>query len=138
MLKKEITYKNLFTGEEETDTFYFNLTVAEVMELQLTEVVRKMMESTGSERTLESFKKVVRAAVLERQGNRPVKSAEYSNWFMGSDAYSSLFMEIFTSPEADQVMTKFIQAIIPPQSELEELAKKTELANQDALLAFDS
>ena len=35
MLKKTITYKNLFTEEEETEVFFFHLSQAELIELEM-------------------------------------------------------------------------------------------------------
>lgn len=117
MLKKSITYTD-YDGNERTEDFYFNLTRAEVVEMEmgvtggLTQMLNKIVAEQDSKKIIEMFKKVILTAYGEKSpdGRRFVKSEELSNAFAQTEAYSNLFMELATSEEA---ATKFINAIVP-------------------------
>jgi hypothetical protein len=121
MLKKEIKYKN-FDNEEVTRTFYFNLTEAEWLELEVQERgLQRMMERTVETLDVEGMHSLIKSFVLSgygvREGDDFVKTDELRQRFMATDAYSRLFIELLQ--DADKAIT-FIRGMLP-QEMLKEL-----------------
>ncbi len=118
MLKKTITYTD-FDGKERTETFYFNLTQAEVAEMELSTKgglaakINKIIEAEDSETLIAMFKDIIGKAYGEKSadGKYFVKNQALRDAFMQTQAYSNLFMELATSAEA---ATAFINGIVPP------------------------
>lgn len=117
MLKKTMTYKD-FDGNERTETFLFNLTNAEITEMELSisgglvQTIEKIVEAQNAPKIIELFKGVVLQAYGEKSadGKYFVKSKEISEAFSHTQAYSDLFMELATNAEA---ASAFINAIVP-------------------------
>lgn len=117
MLKKTITYTD-FDDVERTENFYFNLTEAELVELNysvdggLEERLKRIIESGNHVEILKEFKKIILLAygVKSEDGKRFVKSDEIRNQFEATMAYSNLFMELATD---DKKAAEFVNAIIP-------------------------
>jgi hypothetical protein len=119
MLKKTITYKD-FDGNERTEDFYFNLTKAEVMEMELgvtggmTQMLQKIIEKQDSKQIIEIFKEIVLKSYGEKSpdGKRFVKNQELRDAFEQTNAYSELFMELATNADA---ATAFVNGILPKE-----------------------
>ena len=117
MLKKAITFKDL-DGNDVTEDFYFNLSKAEITELQfskdggLLEFLRKIINSKDAGQVIGTFKEIVSSCVGKRSedGRRFIKSQEITDEFLQSDAYSVLFMELLT--DAGKA-AEFIKGIVP-------------------------
>lgn len=117
MLKKTITYVD-YNGSERTEDFYFNLTKAEVMEMEmsttggLAEAIKKIVAAQDAPAIIKIFKDLVLKAYGEKSpdGKRFVKSDEISTAFAQTEAYSILFMELATDADA---AAKFINGIVP-------------------------
>lgn len=117
MLKKAITYTD-YNGVERTEDFYFNLSKAEVMEMELgtvgglAEMLKKIVDSQDVPALIKNFKEIILKAYGEKSpdGKRFIKSEELSTAFSQTEAYSTLFMELATDHEAASV---FINGIIP-------------------------
>lgn len=118
MLTKEISYTDL-NGNQRTDTYYFNLTKAELIEYDssfedgvlnyLTFLTKNGDKMKG--KLVLAFKDLILRSYGEKTVNgRFVKSEELREAFAASEAYSELFMEITSSEEA---AANFINAIIP-------------------------
>lgn len=128
MVKKEITYENPFTGEEVTETFYFNISKAEYIKLEaespggLKKYLEAIVEAKDNKEILATFEKIIKIAYLKREGDRPVKNEEIWLEFYNSNAYSELVMDFFTNPEEGG---RFIAAIAPDLSK--EVAKLEKL-----------
>lgn len=103
MLKKTITYKD-YNGVERTEDFYFNLSKAEIMEMELsvdggwTEMVKKVASAKDGPTIMKIFKDVIGKAYGEKSadGKYFEKSDEISRRFFQTEAYSDLFMELVT------------------------------------------
>ena len=117
MLKKTITYTD-YNGVSRTEDFYFNLTKAEIMEMELSTsgglagMIEKIVASQDAPSIIKIFKDLVLKAYGEKSpdGKRFIKSEEISNAFAQTEAYSILFMELATDADA---ASKFVNGIIP-------------------------
>ena len=129
MLKKTITYKDLFTEEEVTDDFFFHLSKAELVELELShkdglsEALQRIIAAEDGKGIVTEFKKIILMSYGKRSedGKRFVKNANVREEFESSEAYSTLFMELVTNTDS---AIEFINGIIP-QGMAEEAAKVT-------------
>lgn len=111
MLKKEITYENE-DGEIVKGIFYFNLTRAETVKVTIVEDLERIAESTDPKAILPVFENVIRATYGVRQGDgRFVKRKEDTDWFISSDAYSELFLDLLK--DGEDGVSAFIRAVIP-------------------------
>lgn len=117
MLKKTITYTD-YNEVERTETFYFNLTKAELMEMEmgttggLSEMITKIVDAKDAPEIIKVFKELVLKAYGEKSadGKRFIKSEELSTAFSQTEAYSQLFMELATDADA---ASKFVNGIAP-------------------------
>ena len=126
MLKKTITYTD-YNGVERKEDFYFNLTKAELMEMEmstnggLAEMIQKVVDTKDAPSIIRIFKDLVLKAYGEKSadGKRFVKSASISEAFSQTEAYSILFMELATN--ADEA-SKFVNGIVPQMNEPKNLS----------------
>jgi hypothetical protein len=117
MLKKTITYED-FDGEQRTEDFYFNLTKAELMEMNLgtygglDKMIEKIVNTQDVPKIISLFKDIVLKSYGEKSddGKRFVKSEEIRNSFAQTNAYSDMFMELATDADA---AAAFINGIVP-------------------------
>jgi len=117
MLKKTITYKD-FNDNERTEDFYFNLTKAELTEMELsqngglTTYIEKIVSTQDSKQIIAIFKDLILKSYGEKSldGRRFIKNAELVDSFVQTEAYSSLFMELAMNAEA---AAAFVNGIIP-------------------------
>lgn len=117
MIKKTITY-NDYNGIERTEDFYFNLSKAEVMEMEmstsggLAEMITRIVAAQDQPAIIKIFKDLILKAYGEKSpdGKRFIKSEELSTAFAQTEAYSQLFMELAT--DADSA-SAFVNGIVP-------------------------
>lgn len=136
MLKKTITYSDL-DGNPVTEDFYFNLSKAEIAELEIrhdggfTAHLQKIIDSADGGAIIDTFKNIIRSSVGRRSedGRRFVKSEEITNEFLQTDAYSELFMELVTDAEA---AGRFVEGIVP--ADLSQAAAKLPKKSTDVEL----
>ena len=117
MLKLTRTYTD-YNGVQRTEDFYFNLSKAEVTEMEmgtaggLAEMIQKVVDAKDAQAIIKVFKDVLLKAYGEKSpdGKYFNKSPEISQAFASTEAYSDLFMELAT--DADYA-AKFVNGIIP-------------------------
>ncbi len=117
MLKKTITYPD-YNGLDRTEDFYFNLTKAEIMEMELSttgglsEMISRIVSAKDAPAIIKVFKELILKAYGQKSpdGKRFIKSAALSEEFAQTEAYSILFMELATDADA---AAKFVNAIVP-------------------------
>lgn len=127
MLKKKVTYTD-YNGVERTEDFYFNLSKAEIMEMELgttggfAEMIQKVVAAQDAPTLIKIFKDLVLKAYGEKSadGKRFIKSDEIATAFSQTEAYSQIFMELGTDADA---ATKFVNGIIPKDM-ADEVAKQ--------------
>ena len=117
MYKKTITYPD-YNGEEIKEDFYFNLTKAEILEMQLekegglAEKIQAIVDSKNVPELIKIFNELILRSYGKKSddGKRFIKSPELSREFTQTEAYSELFMELATDSDA---ASAFINGIIP-------------------------
>ena len=117
MLKKTIKFTD-YNGVERTEDHYFNLTEAEIMEMEmsvnggLTEMINKIVSAQDSPSIIKMFKELILKAYGQKSadGRRFIKSEELRNEFAQTEAYSILFMELATDADA---AAAFVNGIVP-------------------------
>lgn len=117
MIKKTIKY-NDYNGNERVEDFYFNLSRAEAMEMELgtagglTEMVRRIVAAQDTPSIVKVFKEMIMASYGEKSpdGKRFIKSDELATAFAQTEAYSKLFMELATDSNA---AAAFVNGIVP-------------------------
>ena len=127
MLKKIITYTD-YNGVERTEPFYFNLSKAELMEMELgvtggmTEMLNKIIDAKDGPSLMKTFKEMIMKSygVKSDDGKRLIKSEELSIAFTQTEAYSVLFMELITD---DKAAADFVNGIIPNEIQTEVAAQ---------------
>lgn len=127
MLKKTITYTD-YNNNERTEDFYFNLTKAELMEMEmstnggLAEMINKIVASQDAPSIIKIFKELVLKAYGEKSldGKRFIKNDDIREEFSQTEAYSQLFMELATDADA---AAAFVNGIMPAGLSQEEAKK---------------
>lgn len=121
MLKKTIKYTD-YNGTQREEDFYFNLTKAELMEMEmstsggLAEMIQNIVKAQDAPAIIKIFKDLVLKAYGEKSldGKRFMKVDEngtpLSIAFSQTEAYSNLFMELATNTEA---ASEFVNGIVP-------------------------
>ena len=117
MVVKKIKYKD-FNGVEREEEFMFNLTEAEITEMELTtdgglsDSIKKIISAQDTPQIIETFKMLLLKSYGEKSadGRRFIKSDELSKEFTQTNAYSQLFMELAYD---DKAAVAFINGIIP-------------------------
>lgn len=121
MIKKTITYTD-YNGVERTENFYFNLSEAEVLEMEMSteggmaESIQKVVDAKDAPTIIRVFKDLVLKAygVKSDDGRRFMKTkpdgSRYADDFKETEAYSQIFMELATDADA---AAKFVNGIVP-------------------------
>ena len=132
MIKKTVTYTD-YNGIERTENYYFNLSEAEVMEMEMSteggmaESIQKVVDAKDAPAIIRVFKDLVLKAygVKSDDGRRFMKTkpdgTRYADDFKETEAYSQIFMELATDADA---AAKFVNGIVPTK-----LAQKAALPN---------
>jgi len=118
MIKKTVEYVD-YNGVTRKEDFYFNLTRAEVTEMEmstaggLAEMIQKVVDAQDAPTIIKIFKDLVLKSYGEKSpdGKRFIKSDEIATAFSQTEAYSQIFMELATDADA---AAKFVNGIIPP------------------------
>lgn len=127
MLKRTISYTD-FDDNPREDVFYFNITEAELIELEssysdgFAATMQRIIATDDNMKLVQEFKKIVLLAYGERSedGKRFMKSDEIARDFSQHAAYSAIFMELAT--DADKAGA-FINGIMP-KSLVEKVAEQ--------------
>ncbi len=121
MLSKKIKYTD-YNGVEREETFLFNLSKAELMEMELgtvgglADMIKNIVAAQDTPSIVKIFKELVLKAYGEKSadGKRFIKVDEKGNplsiGFSQTEAYSNLFMELATDADA---AAKFVRGIVP-------------------------
>ena len=148
MLKKTITFED-FNGEKVTEDFYFNLSKAELVEMQLStkagfaEYLQEIIKTEDGKLIIENFKKIILMSYGKKSedGRQFIKTQELRDAFEQSNAYSELFVELATNTES---AAEFINGLMPKGlgEQVQEAVKNSQQASDEVsdedLLKMDS
>lgn len=117
MIKETITYTD-YDGNKRTEDFYFNLTKAELTEMEmsvaggLSSILEDVINKQDTPTIMAHFKKVILQAYGEKSpdGRRFIKSQKLSEEFSQTEAYSELYMKLVTNAD---IAAKFINSLMP-------------------------
>lgn len=117
MLKKTITYTD-YNGLTRTEPFYFNLSKGELAEMDLSQqgglenYLNRIVDSQDSASIVAVFKELILKSygIKSDDGKRFIKSAQLSEEFSQTEAYSDLFVTLASDSDA---ASEFINGIIP-------------------------
>lgn len=117
MIQLTRTYKD-FNGNERTENCLFNLTEAEVLDLELSEngglseVMKLLAEKQDIKRVVKIFKSIFNMSYGEKSpdGRTFEKTPEILSKFMSTQVYSDIYYELVT--DADKAAA-FINGVIP-------------------------
>lgn len=126
MLKKTIKYTD-FNGEEVEEDCYFNLSKAEIAEMELSteggmgEYLKKIVASNNGKEIISAFKDILLRSYGKRSddGRRFIKNQQIREEFESSEAYSTIFMDLVTNADA---AAEFVNGIVPKEM-IEEAAR---------------
>jgi len=137
MFKYEVPYTD-YNGVERKDIAYFNLSKAELMEMELStkagieEMIRVLIATNDNAKVVKIFKDLILKSygIKSEDGRRFIKSQELRDQFEQSEAYSEFFMKLLQNE--DGLQTKFINGVIsgsnvPNMGEKEAIDKLKEL-----------
>lgn len=136
MYKKMIKYED-FNGVQREEPFYFNLSKAELMEMELStqagvdEMIRMLIATRDHAKIVETYKNLILKSygIKSEDGTRFIKTPELREAFEQSNAYSEFFIELMSSSEAQAA---FINGVVsgvnmPEMKEEDAIAKLKEL-----------
>ena len=142
MFKKTISYTD-YNGVERKEDFYFNLSKAELTEMELSidgglsEMIRRVVEAKDVPTLIKIFKELILKSYGEKSpdGKRFIKNKELTDAFVQTEAYSNLFMELSSD---DQAAAAFVNGIIPADvAEKRANENDTKIAEQVVVKASD-
>lgn len=118
MLKKTVTYEDPFNpGVEITEDLYFNLTKAELVEMEmgveggLKEHLEKVARAENGQQIMNEMKGIIFKAYGKRTPTGAfIKNDQVREEFESSEAYSTMFMEMVTNADA---AVEFVGGIMP-------------------------
>lgn len=137
MLKKTIKYED-YNGVERNEDFYFNLTKAELYQMELgvdggfEEYIMKIIKAQDLKTIIDLFKKIILQSYGEKSadGKMFIKTTDdgvsLANRFAQTEAFSELYMELATS---DTAAADFIKGIMPKGIDISD-AKLNETAKE--------
>lgn len=126
MLKKTITYTD-YNNVERKEDFYFNLSKAEVVEMEagtvggLAQMIDKIVAAQDTPSIIKLFKELILKAYGEKSadGKRFIKSPELAEAFSQTEAYTNLFMELATDANAAAEFVNGISPVDIPKDRIE-------------------
>lgn len=118
MFKKKITYVD-YDGLERTEEFMFNLSKVEIAEMELgytggiAAKLEKIIADRDGKQIVSTFREIILKSygVKSDDGRRFIKSQKMSEEFSQTEAYTNLFMELVTNPDA---ASEFMLKVLPP------------------------
>lgn len=117
MFLERISYVD-YDGNKREEDFRFNLTQAELMEMEfdtaggLEESIKRMVDGLDSKAIGKLFKTIILKSYGEKSadGKRFMKSDEISKAFSETEAYNILYMHLLTDQD---FANKFISNLVP-------------------------
>ena len=117
MYKKTVTYED-YNGVERTEDFFFNLTKAELTEMQVSvaggyaAMIDNIAKAKDTAAMINIFKELIIKSygIKSDDGRRFIKRPELTQEFMDTPAFSATYMDLVTD---DKAAAEFINKVIP-------------------------
>lgn len=142
MIKRTITFPDL-DGEKVTEDFYFNFNKAELLELEtsydggITGLIQELEKTKKGSDVIRLFKDILTRSVGKRSedGKRFIKNKEITDYFLETEAYSTLFMQLIESPDSGAAFfTGVMPADLVAEVQASEAAKNVQLPAENVAL----
>lgn len=125
MFSRDFEYTG-YDGKPKKDTYWFNLTEAELYEIDLSSIhgftgeMSRLLKEERTKEIVDAFKGIIlnSVGVVSADGRKFIKNEEVKEDFYRSKAYSQLFVELVSSGEK---VAEFLKGAIP-----EEIRQKME------------
>lgn len=121
MLRKPITYVDPFTEHAVTEEFYFHLSKADIIHMELGQKggglkahIERIVAAEDAPEVMKVFKEIIGQAYGKRIDGKFVKNKEQTDEFFASEAYGELLMEMLQDPAK---AAEFVNGIAPKDSE---------------------
>lgn len=107
-----------YDGNERVEDFYFNLTKAEITDMELTTeggmsaMLNRIIAAKDTAKLIAVFKDLILKSYGQKSadGRRFIKSAELAKEFTETPAYSQIYLRLATD---DKAATEFVNNVIP-------------------------
>lgn len=117
MISKTFTYVD-YNGEERTETAYFNLSKAEILEMEMsvdggfTAMIDRIVEAKDAPSVVKVFKDLILRSygIKSPDGRRFIKNQQLRDEFEQTEMFSELFMELSLN---DKKASEFVNGLIP-------------------------
>lgn len=119
MFSRDFEYTG-YDGKPKKDTYWFNLSEAELYEIDLSSIrgftgeMNKLLKEERTKEIVDAFKSIILGAVgtVSADGRKFIKNEEIREDFYRSKAYSQLFVELVSSGEK---VAEFLKGAIPEE-----------------------
>jgi hypothetical protein len=140
VLKKSITYENPFTSQPVTEDFYFHISKADIVRMEVEEhkesftavdgntytgmqaKLQRIVEAEDGKAMMPLFEDIIRRSYGRKDGDRFLRTEEIWLDFKGSGAFDELLFELCTQADA---AADFVNGAMP--GNLEEIAKEASM-----------
>lgn len=116
MFKKTIEYTD-YNGVDRTESFYFNLSPADLIDMEVEsggykQMIQNIIDSQDVQSLMKAFKELIRRSygVKSQDGRHFVKNDKVFEEFTSTPAYSNLIMEFL---EDTDKAVEFVNGIMP-------------------------
>ena len=118
-----------YDGNERVEDFYFNLTKAEITDMELTTeggmsaMLNRIIAAKDTSKLIAVFKDLILKSYGQKSadGRRFIKSEELTKEFTETPAYSQIYLRLATD---DKAATEFVNNVIP--RDLQDEVKKAQ------------
>lgn len=131
-----------YNGNERDETFYFNLSKAEIVDLEwrtpggIENYLKTIIETRNGQQLADTFKMLIEKSygVKDLEGRKFIKTKEVLENFKFTEAYSDLYIELATD---DKAAAAFINGIFPKEA-VEAAKKQKEMAEKAGISLVDT
>ena len=131
-----------YNGNEREETFYFNLSKAEIVDLEwrtpggIENYLKTIIETRNGQQLADTFKMLIEKSygVKDLEGRKFIKTKEVLENFKFTEAYSDLYIELATD---DKAAAAFINGIFPKEA-VEAAKKQKEMAEKAGISLVDT
>lgn len=142
MFKDTVTYTD-YDGSERTKDLYFNISRAEIIELEMTTPggLERRMQKIYNEKDTVEIMKFLKFLIVKSygekdpSGDRFIKNHEVVDSFLQTEAYSEFMMKLMSDTE---FMAEFMIGIMPDVSDKVDKSALVNAAKNGTVVDFDA